>query len=306
MIRSTVLNAGIRRGVLATLWVLWNFAAGGPGTRAAVAADQTMEVRRAVVALAATCVAANEIQQSASNIGLYEAGPYLVGTNLAGGEVRTGIFRFQRHVEYVLVGWGDNDARDVDIIIRDDDNDIVARDVATDANPVVRFTPTQTGNYHVELKLYAPPAGEEFCFCCMMVLQEGGWTVPLSNCEDAIANLAKVAGYVIEHEHDDVTMANGDCWSVAGIVLRNSEVYTSSNLRLETGRHVFIGAGDSHADDLDYRVQSMTGRTLGKDEARDEYPITAFHSGGEPLKTTISLPDSSGASLVLQAMLKVD
>lgn len=305
MTRLAVFSGAVQRGVFATVWSLFSAFTGGFGTELA-AADPTVGVDRAMEALAKTCFLANKIQQDSAELGLYEDGPYLVGTRLTMGQSRSGKFTFQRKVEYALVGWGDNDARDVDIIVRDSDGSVVAMDVATDATPIVRFSVPRSGDYSVELKLHAPDTAGDCCFCCFIVLEEDGWSVPLSNCVDAIVNLEKVADYVVRHEDGNVRIANGDCWGVSGIVLKEGQFYSSTNLNLEDGRHVLIGAGDGHARDLDNTVQSPGGTTLGKDEAADQYPITAFRSNGTSVNTAISMPKSTGASLVLQSMLKVD
>ncbi|MEL7266339.1 MAG: hypothetical protein AAFP69_16220, partial [Planctomycetota bacterium] len=75
---------------------------------------------------------------------------------------------------YAFVGATDVDA-DLDILIERESGGIVAKDTKTDNVPIVTFTPPSTGLYTVRLKLYS---ADQARFCGMMLLQDGGWTVP--------------------------------------------------------------------------------------------------------------------------------
>lgn len=51
----------------------------------------------------------------------------------------------------------------------------------------------------------------------------------------------------------------------------------SINVEMKAGRlYVLIGAGDSDVRDLDLRVKSVNGATLGKDELTDSVPVVIF------------------------------
>jgi hypothetical protein len=56
--------------------------------------------------------------------------------------------------EYRFLAAGDNDARDVDLDIRDPDGTTVAVDDKTDPEAVVNYRPTNSGIYTVRLRLY--------------------------------------------------------------------------------------------------------------------------------------------------------
>ena len=62
--------------------------------------------------------------------------------------------KLEAGVDYRFLAAGDNDARDVDLDIRDPDGNTVAVDDKTDPEAVVNYSPTKTGIYTVRIRLY--------------------------------------------------------------------------------------------------------------------------------------------------------
>ncbi|MBK1829205.1 hypothetical protein JIN77_00565 [Verrucomicrobiaceae bacterium R5-34] len=55
--------------------------------------------------------------------------------------------------QYVLVAGGCEDARDIDIIVYDENWNEVGRDTKVDAVPVVRVKPKWSGNFHIKVQM---------------------------------------------------------------------------------------------------------------------------------------------------------
>jgi hypothetical protein len=51
------------------------------------------------------------------------------------------------------VGVCDNDCADVDLVLEDDNGVVIASDTASDDNPVIRFTPSTTDYYWVQVTM---------------------------------------------------------------------------------------------------------------------------------------------------------
>jgi hypothetical protein len=71
---------------------------------------------------------------------------------------------------YPVVAAGDNDARDVDVQILDANGNVVASDVATDADAVVTYRAGSNQRYSVRLRLYA--SDQDLPCVCLGILLE--------------------------------------------------------------------------------------------------------------------------------------
>lgn len=57
--------------------------------------------------------------------------------------------------EYAIVGACDNDCSDMDFWLYDENDNLIDSDTSTDDVPVVRVTPSWTGQFRVRVKMYA-------------------------------------------------------------------------------------------------------------------------------------------------------
>lgn len=64
-------------------------------------------------------------------------------------------FHFSRGSEYVITGACDQDCTDIDLIIRNEDGDELDRDTQVDDQPVLRFRPPYSGQFEIEVRMYA-------------------------------------------------------------------------------------------------------------------------------------------------------
>ena len=56
-------------------------------------------------------------------------------------------FSFDGGTDYIITGACDDDCRDVDIVLKDEDNNVVEKDDKADDTPVLSFKPRRDGRY---------------------------------------------------------------------------------------------------------------------------------------------------------------
>ena len=57
--------------------------------------------------------------------------------------------------EYKIIGAGDSDVRDLDIILFDEDLDEIDRDTGTDSIPIVEVSPSWSGTFYIAVVMYS-------------------------------------------------------------------------------------------------------------------------------------------------------
>ena len=105
---------------------------------------------------------------------------FAVGTREAGDDEFASLADGARHDytvnlrggrEYTVLGACDTNCRDVDVMLLNEDNAIIASDFALDDHPVVRFTPESNGRYSVRIEMPNCTTGE--CLAAARVLEAG-------------------------------------------------------------------------------------------------------------------------------------
>jgi hypothetical protein len=91
----------------------------------------------------------------------------LVG-GLFGAEGELGISREFKKGSYMIVGWGDGKAQDLDAFVQDEEGETIAEDTDTDSTPVVTFESTG-GRGSLHLRMHAAKGN---AFGLMMVLKQ--------------------------------------------------------------------------------------------------------------------------------------
>jgi hypothetical protein len=86
----------------------------------------------------------------------------LTSTDLATGKTRNYVVNLFKGNQYKIQTCGDDHVVNLDVLLYDQAGTVLARDTSTDRQPVVEFTPTETGSYYVVLyarELDKPEAG---------------------------------------------------------------------------------------------------------------------------------------------------
>ncbi|MFM7058658.1 MAG: hypothetical protein ACKO2P_17225 [Planctomycetota bacterium] len=204
-----------------------------------------------------------------------------------------------------LFGGAVSKENDLDILILDSSGNEVARDTKTDNVPIVEFTPPYSARYSIRLKLFSASGGR---FCSMVLMQKGGWALPVENLSRAgqvmlgrCRNVARQAPTCFLEEAGE--------WAVIGRVLKKGDVAVYSDLRLGSGRRVVVAGGDSKTRDIDLGLfeDVSNGPALDTDTLQDDAPVLdARTSADKRYRLMLENADSNGATVVMTALLDVD
>ena len=234
--------------------------------------------------------------------GLDDASTCFIGALVVEGKQVTTRIPLKGGTEYALIGGGDDDVKDMDIYLEDPDGNVVAKDDATDSNPVVVYTPKEDGKYKVVMKLVSTRATSSFC--CYATLRSGGFDVPVSNLAAASGKLLALCerindrlGWAAFHDGD------GELCLV-GSIMSEGQTLTQGGFVLEDRPYAFIGTADAVAQDIDIKITNDDGATVASDQETDATPIVIYKQGGT---VAMKLTDvkSKGATLCLAAAVKL-
>ena len=75
----------------------------------------------------------------------------LTSTELESGKNRNYVVNLFKGNQYRIATCGDKNMADLDVLLYDSAGTVVARDSTSDRQPVIEFTPTETGSYYVVL-----------------------------------------------------------------------------------------------------------------------------------------------------------
>jgi hypothetical protein len=78
---------------------------------------------------------------------------YVMG-RLGDDETDSWTFSFNTGTAYVITAACDNDCSDVDVFIKNEAGETVVSDTEVDDYPMVTFTPTVSGRYTIDVKMY--------------------------------------------------------------------------------------------------------------------------------------------------------
>lgn len=94
-----------------------------------------------------------ELAQLAEKAG-YQISEETTHVDAMGNEVEeTYEFALNADTEYQIVGVCDDDCEDLDLILRDEKGNIIARDADKDSTPVVEVTPKWTGKFKLSVQM---------------------------------------------------------------------------------------------------------------------------------------------------------
>lgn len=211
---------------------------------------------------------------------------------------------FRRGEEYLIVGGGDDDVKDLDLEVLDANGRVIDHDEETDATPLLLFTAPQTGRYTIRQHLYDAPVGS---FCVVAVMQRGGYDVPITNLVDAAGSLILMANVVDENVTEIVSFQDGDNqWAIFGGIIDEDESLTITNMNPGTGRRVFIAAADTNSSDIDMFVLDEDGDIIDSDEETDATPIVDVRTkSSQSYGMKVTNHTSRGPSLTLMSILQL-
>lgn len=233
----------------------------------------------------------------------YDDGISIMAAFLEPGATIDFVRTVQEGGSYAIAGGGDDDVRDLDLVILDGAGRPIASDTKSDNHPVVVFDAPYTGRVTIRVNLYAARSGS---FCVASVLRRGGWNVPRENLIRSAVGIISAANYVDRNVKGAVAFQAGpNQWAMYGGVYRRGEQLEIINVGLGSGRRVFLAAGDTQARDIDLFVS--VGREEAHDTDPDANPIVDVEATNVSTATLrIHNVDSGGPCLILATILQVE
>jgi len=240
---------------------------------------------------------------------------YIDGTSIMAAWISVGgkaTFNMQLDagVEYVFLGAGDLDAQDVDLAIRDGNNNIVAEDKRVAADAVVVYKPQFTARYTMELILFKARNNVP-CVCAAVIMRKGGRQLTLRNLDEAVTNLV---GTLTRADNELKTKLNKRLdlhrekgqWAMFGAVLDKGQTTDVYNLGLGTGLRAFFATGDSRALDVDLFLMNNDGTQTIKEDVRTDRDASFVHQPGPGLhRLRIRNYDSNGPSICMMGVFDI-
>lgn len=197
------------------------------------------------------------------NLGCDDKGISLAGVLLMTGKAYTLTREFHEGETYVLVGWADSRARDVDLQLTIDGLPLLG-DTDDSAMAMFEFKPWRTAEYGIRLSL---PDAQGGAFCAFAVLRRGGWNVPLNNLVAAGDNLveqcrrvSQVAGWFGNGASLPVGQA-----AVWGGVFRGGDSQKIGHIELGHRQTFAVATGDHVEADWDLFLEDGEGNVLCED-----------------------------------------
>ncbi|HRE88020.1 MAG TPA: hypothetical protein PK095_02680 [Myxococcota bacterium] len=244
-----------------------------------------------------------------SSYGFDDTGDCFLGAWLRAGKSASMSQVFEGGREYLLIGGGTDETRDLDIKILDDEGKVVAADTASDATPIVRFTPASRGKYTIRLEMHATNL-RHGDFGVLAILRDGAYVVPMRDFESSFGGLfesIRFAASTIDSANLYFQDAEGE-WCLYGRLLAKSQRVTWSGLDFdEDQRYLVLVSADSAARDVDVVVTDRSGREVASDTDPDARPVAMFQPRAtETHRVQLRLEDSDGLALVAMVVLRAD
>lgn len=231
-------------------------------------------------------------------------------TAYLGAFLRKGNYAFltmtlEEGTNYAFLGSGNEPTRDLDIVVLDESDKVIASDVKRDSTPIVKFTPPRTGRYRIRLMLQDADAA---CFCGIVLMRQEGWDVPTRNLDVALSNMLKACVSVAKQKPARFLSVPGE-WAVIGSILKPGESHTLSDVHLGEGRRVIVAAGDTVCTDIDLSVflDAMPFEVLNKDEDKDALPLVQCKAtDANRYGIIVRNAKSKGGAMILTAILDIE
>ena len=203
---------------------------------------------------------------------------------------------------YAFVGVGDDDATDIDVIVKDSAGRIVAQDVDDDAVAATPFTPDKSGKYTVTLRLTDGKASSSACALAIF-RKGGGYKLSNDSVRTTTDNMFEVSQR-LHNKYGSIYNSGGGQWAIVGNVLKAGGTSTLSGIRAAKGDYVFVAMGDEDMVDLDMTVRDARGKIIQQDTDSDNSAVCA-NTFAAPQMCSLELTNakSSDFSLVTHAIL---
>lgn len=178
----------------------------------------------------------------------------ILGAFIAKGKNQSWTRDFQADTEYLIVGGGGSDVKDLDIVVTDAAGKVVAKDEDDDAEPFVKFQVPAKGRYTIKLLL--EDSKDDADFCTMAVMQDEGWDIDFHELTTAVKNVLDDCAAQNEKNEPEGINFYEKSFCLFGTVLAKGQYHSGTNLKKgDHGCLLFVG-GQEGCDTVE---ASLTG-----------------------------------------------
>jgi hypothetical protein len=223
---------------------------------------------------------------SATGLGFDGAGPCIMAAFMERrGEVMMNRW-YEPGATHVVVALGSIGAKDLDLIVEDEDGRLIARDSEVDRNPTVEFTVDRAGAYRVRAVMADVESSGAFVAMAFLTSDTSGYQIPaekfaesftaaLSHAEYAstrIATSTRYGGLVFHANRQDASFYSD--------VLKSGETTQYTGIDLD-GPSVVLAGCDSDCSDIDIVVEGPGGPWSDTDSDARPTVIVPIDSPGK-------------------------
>lgn len=237
----------------------------------------------------------------------------LMGTLLPSGERVEEAFELWEGQRYAFIAAGDDDPRDIDLVLTDMRGRPLEKDTRRDATAVVVFKPLVTARYRIVLSLL--PRRTRSSFCAMTVLttdRSRGYEMRTESLVDTLASLEasfQLAERAREHHGEDIDLkfhSGSNTWLLVGSILSHESGVTTDPKYFANGSYLALCVAEQSCSDANIYVKTESESVLQRGEDMGNFSMVAFRGGSQNLLSlTLENAYSRRPSFVLSAVLKL-
>ena len=214
------------------------------------------------------------------------------------GDFISSQYPLQKGVDYVFFGAGDKSVQNVDLEISDSSGKVIARDVAADAKPAIRYIAKSTGAHRLTMRLKKSSGASSFCALIVM-RRSGGYALPVSVLREIAKPEANIPQEMKQYDKLMRFHRVRNEWAIYGAVLKQGDATMLSDLRFESGNHVLGAVSDGRATDIDLYLSNAANQRVAQSTDGGANPGLVYRTdGNQKYGITVANRKSKGASLI--------
>ncbi len=203
----------------------------------------------------------------------FRRGVAFLATHLKTGEQISYEMRLNAGEKYVFIGGGDDDVTDCNLYLKKDGR-VYEKDVEDDANPVISFTPLESGIYEIVYELKGDE--KEASFVALALMSPDGYDISAEEVDQATNKILTYGSYI--NDEVGVKIHDGaNQWGLFGTLLPSNMRIEISDMKLGDADHYAIAAGADALSDADLQfTEVQSGRVVAEDRKNDPTPGISF------------------------------
>ncbi len=257
------------------------------------------------LALEQVLVFASRIDQT-TEFGYDDQAPTVVAGYVTPSKPKVLTRTFEAGQNYVVFATGATDVADLDIALVGPNGEEVTADREVDENPMVGFTPTETGLHQITLTMAAGEAD----IAAMVVMRDQGFKIQPEILQPAFQTMldrgAATSVVVAEGGLGSGLIFHENDWALTATVLNPGEVIRQTALQIETAS-VFMAVAHDPTMNIDLAVTDANTGAAVSDTAPDANPLVVIEAPDPESRYELAIgyPEGNGPTLATALILQL-